>query len=156
MKLTLLFIGKTATPQLQELIEDYRQRLLHYVSFSIKVLPELKQTKNMTEQQQKQEEGKNLLREITPSDFLVLLDERGKEYRSIELSEQLQKWFAGGKDLVFVVGGPYGFSKEVYDRADTLLSLSRMTFSHQMVRLFAIEQLYRSMTIIKGEKYHHE
>lgn len=156
MTLTLLLVGKTTDKNLAALIEDYHGRLKHYLNFRMVVLPELKNAKNLTEAQQKQAEGKMILSSIDAGSLVVLLDERGREYRSIELSRQMEKWIGAGRNITMVVGGPYGFSEEVYARANEMLSLSKMTFSHQMVRLFLIEQLYRAMTIIKQEKYHHE
>ena len=134
----------------------FRSRLTHYLPFSIQVLPELKNTKSLTAEQQKQAEGELILRVVTPANDLVLLDEHGKEFRSIEFADYLQKKMSSSRDLVFVVGGPYGFSEAVYQRANSKISLSKMTFSHQMVRLFFVEQIYRAMTILRGEPYHHE
>lgn len=156
MKITLLVVGKTTDSRLQSLIEDYRQRLTHYVPFELVVIPDLKNTKGLSESQIKTAEGNELLRCLTPNTEAVLMDEHGREYRSVEFAEWLQKRMLSGKDLTLVIGGPYGFSPEVYQRANGKLSLSQMTFSHQMVRLFAIEQLYRAMTILRGEPYHHE
>lgn len=156
MKITLLVVGKTTDSRLQSLIEDYRQRLTHYVPFELVVIPDLKNTKGLSESQIKTAEGNELLRCLTPNTEAVLMDEHGREYRSVEFAEWLQKRMLSGKDLTLVIGGPYGFSHEVYQRANGKLSLSQMTFSHQMVRLFAIEQLYRAMTILRGEPYHHE
>lgn len=156
MKITLLLIGKTTDNHLQALIEEYQKRLQHYTAFDIQIIPELKNAKNMPQEEQKQREGELILKIINPSDQLILLDERGKEFRSINFAQQLNKWLNTGKNLVFVVGGPYGFSKAVYDRADQMLSLSQMTFSHQMIRLLFTEQLYRAFTILHNEPYHHE
>ena len=124
--------------------------------FTLQVIPELKNTKALTSEQQKQAEGDLILRTITPATDLILLDEHGKEYRSIEFADYIQKRMSSGRDVVFVVGGPYGFSEAVYQRANGKISLSKMTFSHQMVRLFFVEQIYRAMTILRGEPYHHE
>ena len=124
--------------------------------FTLQVIPELKNTKALTSEQQKQAEGELILRTITPATDLILLDEHGKEYRSIEFADYIQKRMSSGRDVVFVVGGPYGFSEAVYQRANGKISLSKMTFSHQMVRLFFVEQIYRAMTILRGEPYHHE
>ena len=124
--------------------------------FTLQVIPELKNTKALTSEQQKQAEGELILRTITPATDLILLDEHGKEYRSIEFADYIQKRMSSGRDVVFVVGGPYGFSEAVYRRANGKISLSKMTFSHQMVRLFFVEQIYRAMTILRGEPYHHE
>ena len=156
MKTTLILVGKTNGKLFNEGIDDYAKRIGHYTPFAVKVLPELKSTKSLSESQQKDKEGKMILKSISPSDFVVLLDEHGTEYRSMEFAKWVEKRRNGGRDLVFVIGGPYGFSPDVYNRADALISLSRMTFSHQMVRLIFVEQLYRACTIIKGEPYHHE
>ena len=156
MKITLLVVGKTTDAHIEALLQDYQKRLVHYVPFNLMVIPELKNTKSLTAEQQKQAEGELILRQITPSTDMILLDERGKEYRSIEYAEYLQKKMSSGRDVVFVVGGPYGFSQAVYERANSKISLSKMTFSHQMVRLFFVEQIYRAMTILRGEPYHHE
>ena len=156
MKLTLLVVGKTTDPHIQALLQDYQKRLVHYLPFSLLVIPELRNTKSLTPDQQKLAEGELILRAITPSTDLVLLDEHGKEHRSIEFAQYMQKKMASGRDLTFVVGGPYGFSQAVYQRANGQISLSKMTFSHQMVRLFFLEQIYRAMTILRGEPYHHE
>lgn len=149
-------VGKTTDPRLISLIEDYRKRLLHYVPFELIVLPDLKNTKSLSEEQIKTAEGEAILRFVTPSMDVVLLDEHGREFRSIEYAEWLQKKMGSGKDLTLVIGGPYGFSEAVYQRADGKVSLSRMTFSHQMIRIMVIEQIYRAMTILRGEPYHHE
>jgi len=156
MKITLLLVGKTTDSRLISLIEDYRKRLLHYVPFELVVLPDLKNTKSLSEEQIKTAEGEAILRFVTPSMDVVLLDEHGREFRSIEYAEWLQKKMGSGKDLTLVIGGPYGFSEAVYQRADGKVSLSRMTFSHQMIRIMVIEQIYRAMTILRGEPYHHE
>lgn len=156
MKITLLVVGKTTDTHIQALVQEYQKRLLHYVPFALTVIPELKNTKSLTVEQQKQEEGELILRNVTASKDMILLDERGKEYRSIEFADYIQKKMSSGRDLVFVVGGPYGFSKAVYQRANGKISLSKMTFSHQMIRLFFVEQIYRAMTILRGEPYHHE
>jgi 23S rRNA (pseudouridine1915-N3)-methyltransferase len=156
MKITLLVVGKTADAHIESLIQQYQKRLTHYISFTLQVIPELKNTKALTTEQQKQIEGELILRAVTPANDLVILDEHGKEFRSIEFADYLQKKMSSGRDLVFVIGGPYGFSEAVYQRANGKISLSKMTFSHQMVRLFFIEQTYRAMTILRGEPYHHE
>ena len=156
MKITLLVVGKTTDIHIDNLIQEYQKRLTHYIPFTIQVIPELKNTKALTTDQQKQAEGELILRAITSANDLVLLDEHGKEFRSIEFADYLQKKISSGRDLVFVVGGPYGFSEAVYQRANGKISLSKMTFSHQMVRLFFVEQTYRAMTILRGEPYHHE
>ena len=156
MKITLLVVGKTTDQRLVSLIEDYRQRLTHYVPFELVVIPDLKNTKGLSEAQIKTTEGNEILRYLTPSAEAVLLDEHGREFRSVEFADWLQKRMSSGRDLTLVIGGPYGFSPEVYQRANGKISLSQMTFSHQMVRLFTIEQLYRAMTILRNEPYHHE
>ena len=156
MKITLLVVGKTTDSHIEALIQEYQKRLTHYVPFTLQVIPELKNTKALTSEQQKQAEGELILRTITPATDLILLDEYGKEYRSIEFADYIQKRMSSGRDVVFVVGGPYGFSEAVYQRANGKISLSKMTFSHQMVRLFFVEQIYRAMTILRGEPYHHE
>lgn len=155
MKITLLVVGKTTDARLVALIDEYRARLTHYVPFSLEVIPELKNTKSLTEQQQKQAEGELILKTVGKN-RMILLDEHGKMYRSLEFADFLQKQMSSGQDLTFVVGGPYGFSQAVYDRADGKISLSPMTFSHQMIRLLFVEQIYRGMTILNHEPYHHE
>ena len=156
MKITLLVVGKTTDSHIEVLIQEYQKRLTHYLPFTLQIIPELKNTKALTSEQQKQAEGELILRTITPATDLILLDEHGKEYRSIEFADYVQKRMSSGRDVVFVVGGPYGFSEAVYQRANGKISLSKMTFSHQMVRLFFVEQIYRAMTILRGEPYHHE
>lgn len=157
MEIQLLVIGKNSSSLLESATKVYLDRLRHYVPYSIRVLPDVKNTKSMSETQQKEAEGKTLLSAVQPSDHVVLLDERGKEYTSVEFSAYLSGKMASGlKRLVFVVGGPYGFSQAVYSRADSKISLSKMTFSHEMIRLFFTEQVYRAMTILRHEPYHHE
>lgn len=156
MRITLLVVGKTTDVHIETLIQEYQKRLTHYIPFALQIIPELKNTKALTPEQQKQAEGELILRAITTATDLILLDEHGKEFRSIEFSDYLQKKMSAGRDVVFVVGGPYGFSDAVYQRSNGKISLSKMTFSHQMVRLFFVEQVYRSMTILRGEPYHHE
>lgn len=157
MEITLIVIGKTNAKYLIEGLDEYTRRLKHYITYNINILPDIKNTKNLTEEQQKETEGKLILNALKPGDFIVLLDERGKEFSSMQFSDYLQrKMNSGLRRLVFVVGGPYGFSKDVYNKADEKLSLSKMTFSHEMIRLFFTEQIYRAMTIIRGEPYHHE
>ena len=156
MKTILILVGKTTNKIFQTGINDYTERIGHYIPFNITTIPELKNTKSLSEEQQKQKEGELILKEILSSDTVVLLDERGKDFRSIEHAGWLRQRQATARRLVFVIGGPYGFSKDVYDRANEKISLSKMTFSHQMVRLIFTEQLYRACTIIKGEPYHHE
>ncbi|WP_417557910.1 23S rRNA (pseudouridine(1915)-N(3))-methyltransferase RlmH [Mesoflavibacter zeaxanthinifaciens] len=156
MTIKLLAIGKTDNKQLQQLIEDYTKRLGFYIKFELEIIPDLKKVKNLSEDQQKQKEGDLILSKIAPTDILILLDENGKQYDSVQFANYLQKHMNSGiKQLVFVIGGPYGFSPEVYSKARGKVSLSKMTFSHQMVRLFMIEQLYRGFTILKNEPYHH-
>ena len=156
MRISLIVVGKTSDARLVSLIEDYRQRLAHYVPFDLVVIPDIKNAKSLSEEQLKTAEGEAILSRLTPSMDVVLLDEHGREFRSIEYAEWLQKKMAAGKDLTLIIGGAYGFSKEVYQRANGKLSLSQMTFSHQMIRLMAIEQIYRAMTILRNEPYHHE
>ena len=156
MKITLISIGKTDNQHLEVLINDYIKRLGFYVSFTFIVIPDIKKAKNLSEVQQKKAEGTEILKRIISSDTLILLDESGKSLSSIGFSEFLQKKMNSGlKKLVFCIGGPYGFSEDMYERAHGKVSLSNMTFSHQMVRLFIIEQLYRGFTILKNEPYHH-
>ncbi|AXT19715.1 23S rRNA (pseudouridine(1915)-N(3))-methyltransferase RlmH [Flavobacteriaceae bacterium AU392] len=156
MTIKLIAIGKTDNKQLQQLIDDYQKRLGFYIKFSFEIIPDLKNAKNLSEDQQKQKEGDLILNKITSTDALILLDENGKSFDSISFSDYLQKHMNSGiKQLVFVIGGPYGFSKDVYNKSRGRISLSKMTFSHQMVRLFFIEQLYRGFTILKNEPYHH-
>ncbi len=157
MKIKLLAIGKTDDKNLQTLIETYQNRLKHYINFELEVIPDIKNVKNLSEIQQKEKEGELILKKLAATDQLILLDEKGKEFRSLEFSSFLQKKMnAGIKQLVFVIGGPYGFSEAVYKTAQQKISLSKMTFSHQMIRLFVVEQLYRGFTILKNEPYHHE
>ena len=156
MKIRLLLVGKTTDSRLVSLIEEYQNRLKHYVPFSLEVLPELRNAKSLSEEQQKTAEGEMILKAVSAAEEMILLDEHGKEFRSMEFSEYLQKKMSAGRDVVFVVGGPYGFSEAVYARANGKISLSKMTFSHQMVRLFFVEQIYRAMTILRHEPYHHE
>ncbi len=157
MKIKLLCIGKTDDKNLVKLKTNYQLRLQHYIKFELEVIPDIKKTKNLTENQQKELEGELILKKLKPTDKLILLDEKGYEFRSIEFSRFLQKKMNSGiKQLVFVIGGPYGFSDAVYKKAKGKVSLSKMTFSHQMIRLFFIEQLYRAFTILKREPYHHE
>lgn len=156
MQIKLLAIGKTDRKDLQSLINEYQKRLSFYIKFDFEIIPDIKNTKNLSEEQQKNKEGDLILSKITPTDVLVLLDENGKQFDSVAFSEYLQKHMNSGiKQLVFVIGGPYGFSNEVYQKANGKISLSKMTFSHQMIRLFMIEQLYRGFTILKNEPYHH-
>jgi len=156
MQIKLIAIGKTDNKNLQVLIEDYKKRLGHYIRFEFEIIPDLKKVKHLSEAQQKEKEGELILAKTQKSDVLILLDENGKQLDSVGFSGYLQKHMnAGIKTLIFVIGGPYGFSDAVYKRANGKLGLSKMTFSHQMVRLFFIEQLYRGFTILKNEPYHH-
>lgn len=156
MNIKFLVVGKTDNGQLQALTDDYIKRLGHYIKFETEVIPASKKLKSTGLQEQKIMEGKKILERLNSSDFVVLLDENGKQYSSEGFADFIQKRLNSGmKQLVFVTGGPFGFSQEVYSRAQSQLSLSKMTFSHQMVRLFFTEQLYRAFTILKNEKYHH-
>ncbi len=157
MQITLITIGKTDSVELSKLIAVYENRLKHYVKFRFVVLPDIKNSKNLSEAQQKEKEGELLLTQLQPADTLILLDEKGKQQTSMELSQWLQKKMNSGlKNLVLAIGGPYGFSNKVYERSNEKISLSKMTFSHQMVRLFVVEQLYRGFTILRNEPYHHQ
>ena len=157
MKIKLLMVGKTVDSDLIKLIENYQKRLTHYVNFEAVIIPDIKNAKNLTSDQQKEKEAELLLSKMEPTDEVILLDERGKVFTSVQFARFLEeKMLYSSKNLTFVVGGAYGFSEKVYERAGGLLSLSAMTFSHQMIRLLFVEQLYRAMTIIKGEPYHHE
>lgn len=157
MKIKLLAIGKTDDKNLITLFESYQKRLKHYINFELKIIPDIKNVKNLSQLEQKEKEGELILKKLLPTDILVLLDEKGKEIRSVEFANYLQKKMNSGiKQLVFVIGGPYGFSENVYKKAQGKISLSKMTFSHQMIRLFVVEQLYRAFTILKNEPYHHE
>ena len=156
MKTTLVLIGKTVNKHFIANINDYCERISHYMPFDINVIPEIKNTKNLTEQQQKEREGEMILKSVNTSDTVVILDEHGDDFRSVEFASWLQKKQNTARRLVFVIGGPYGFSQAVYKRANEKISLSKMTFSHQMVRVIFTEQIYRACTIIKGQPYHHE
>lgn len=157
MKIELAVIGKTSIGYLKQGIDEYIKRLKHYVPFEIKYIDDIKNTKNISEDQQKRTEGAKILSLLDKSDFVVLLDELGKEYTSVQYSSYIQKrMLSGAKKVVFVIGGPYGFSQEVYDRANDKISFSKMTFNHEMIRLIFTEQLYRAYTIINHEPYHHE
>jgi 23S rRNA (pseudouridine1915-N3)-methyltransferase len=157
MNIRLIAIGKTDNKDLQSLINEYTKRLSFYVKFELEIIPDIKNVKNLSEAQQKEKEGELILAKIGPTDQLILLDENGKTYSSVGFSDYLQKKMnAGIKTLVFVIGGPYGFSETVYQKAQGKVSLSEMTFSHQMVRLFVIEQIYRGFTILQNEPYHHQ
>ncbi|MEK6155658.1 23S rRNA (pseudouridine(1915)-N(3))-methyltransferase RlmH [Flavobacteriaceae bacterium 3-367] len=157
MTIKLLALGKTDKAELQRLISEYEQRLRHYVKFQAEFVPDLKNTKTLSEQQQKQKEGEALLKRVDRGDLLILWDERGTSYTSIAFADYLQKKMNSGvKQLIFAIGGPYGFSEAVYQRANGKISLSQMTLSHQMVRLFVTEQIYRAFTILRNEPYHHQ
>ncbi|MGS0524045.1 23S rRNA (pseudouridine(1915)-N(3))-methyltransferase RlmH [Zobellia nedashkovskayae] len=157
MTIKLIAIGKTDSKALLQLISEYENRLKHYVKFELEIIPDIKNTKNLSETQQKEKEGVLILKNLTNTDVLVLLDENGKQFSSVNFSGYLQKKMnAGLKQLVFVIGGPYGFSTDVYNKAQGKISLSKMTFSHQMVRLFVVEQVYRAFTILRNEPYHHQ
>ena len=157
MNIKLIAIGKTDKKSLQSLIDDYTKRLSFYIKFELEIIPDIKNVKNLSEAQQKDKEGELILSKLSATDQLVLLDENGITFSSIEFSDYLQKKMnAGIKTVVFAIGGPYGFSEEIYKKAHGKISLSAMTFSHQMVRLFVIEQLYRGFTILKNEPYHHQ
>ena len=157
MNIKLIAIGKTDNKNLNALIEEYTKRLGFYIKFDLEVIPDIKNVKNLSESEQKIKEGQLILGKLAPTDQLILLDENGKEYASVGFSDFLQKKMNSGiKTLVFVIGGPYGFSEEVYQKAQGKVALSQMTFSHQMVRLFVIEQIYRGFTILNNEPYHHQ
>lgn len=157
MTIKLLAVGKTDNTQLQQLISVYEGRLKHYVKFELELIPDIKNAKNLSENQQKEKEGELILKKLNPTDILVLLDENGKQFSSVEFSQYLQKKMNTGiKQLVFVIGGPYGFSDVIYNKSQGKISLSKMTFSHQMIRLFIVEQIYRGFTILKNEPYHHQ
>lgn len=157
MKIKVLVLGKTDAKALKELIQKYESRLRHYIPFSMEIIPDLKNTKNLSISLQKEKEGQLILNKINTSDRLFLLDKKGKDYDSIEFSMFLQKQMNSGlKQMVIAIGGPYGFSEAVYKSAHGKISFSKMTFSHQMIRLFVVEQLYRGMSILKNEPYHHQ
>lgn len=157
MKFALLVVGRTAEKHYITAINDYVERIKHYTPFDMEVIPELKNTKSLSMEQQKEKEGELILKALQPGDVVVLLDEHGKEFRSIEFAEWAEKkMHTVNKRLVFIIGGPYGFSKDIYAAAQEKISLSKMTFSHQMIRLIFVEQLYRAMNILAGGPYHHE
>lgn len=157
MKTYLLVIGKTDAAFIREGIAEYEKRLMRYLPYEMKILPDVKNARNMTESLQKEKEGELILEQLQAGDWVVLLDEKGKQYTSVGFADYLaQKMLLGIKRLVFVIGGPYGFAESVYQRTNEKISLSKMTFSHQMVRMIFTEQIYRAMTILKGEPYHHE
>lgn len=158
MKISLVTVGKTDVEWVRAGMEIYIGRLKHYISFSLVEIPELKKVSALSREQIKEKEGELILKNIRPTDDVILLDEHGKQYGSLEWAGVLQSKISGGaaRDMVFVIGGAYGFSKAVYDRCNSMISLSKMTFSHQMVRAIFLEQLYRAFTIMRGEPYHHE
>jgi len=157
MKTALLQTGKTTDRNITELFELYSGRIKKYTAFDLITIPELKNTKNMSVKEQKEKEGKKIIQSIKSDDYIVLLDERGRELRTVEFAEWIEKLsISSAKRVVFLIGGPWGFSDEVYERADAKISLSKLTFPHQLVRLLFIEQLYRAFTVIKGEPYHHD
>lgn len=157
MKIVLLVVGKTVEKHYITAIDDYMARTKHYIAFDMEVIPELKNTKSLSAEQQKEKEAELILKALQPGDTVVLLDEHGKEYRSIEFASWIEKkMHVVNKRLVFIVGGPYGFAQKVYESASEKISLSKMTFSHQMIRLIFVEQIYRAMTILNNNPYHHE
>ena len=156
MKTRLILVGKTVNKHLIANIDDYVSRIGHYIPFAVTVIPEIKNTRNLTEERQKELEGELILKLLEPADTVVIMDEHGTERRSLEFADWLRKKQMTSRRLTLIIGGPYGFSQSVYSRADERISLSRMTFSHQMARLILTEQIYRACTIINGEPYHHE
>ncbi len=157
MKISLLVIGKTDAGYFIDAVSEYQKRLEHYIPFEMQIIPDIKNTKSLTVSQQKEKEGELILKSLQPGDYVILLDEKGREYSSIQFASYIEKkTHTVAKRLVFVIGGPYGFSEPVYEKSNEKLTLSRMTFSHQMVRLIFVEQLYRAMTILNNEPYHHE
>ena len=157
MKIVLIVVGRTVERHYITAINDYIERTKHFINFEMQVIPEIKNTRNLSMDQQKEKEGELILKSFQPGDYIVLLDEYGKEMRSIDFAYWMEKKMVNvGKRLIFVIGGPYGFSQAVYEKCNEKVSLSKMTFSHQMVRLVFIEQLYRAMTILNGGPYHHE
>lgn len=157
MKISLIVIGKTDASYFVDAINEYKNRLVHYIPFEMEIIPDIKNVKNLREEQQKEKEGELILKMLQPGDYLVLLDEHGKSFTSMEFATYIErKMHVVPKRLVFVIGGPYGFSEAVYKAASEKISLSKMTFSHQMIRLIFVEQIYRAMTILNNEPYHHE
>ena len=157
MKISLIVIGKTDASYFVDAINEYKNRLVHYSPFEMEIIPDIKNVKNLREEQQKEKEGELILKMLQPGDYLVLLDEHGKSFTSMEFATYLErKMHVVSKRLVFVIGGPYGFSEAVFKAASEKISLSKMTFSHQMIRLIFVEQIYRAMTILNNEPYHHE
>ena len=157
MKIILLAVGKTATPYISQAVEDYAKRISRYQPFEIVVTPDIKGSKTLSAEEQKAREGRLIIDFLKPGDYAILLDERGRQLTSREFAGEIERrGLQGYKRLVFIIGGPYGFSPEVYSAVTSMLSLSRMTFTHEMVRLFFTEQIYRAMTIMRGEPYHHD
>ena len=157
MKSVFIVVGKTADKRFEAIIQEYVERICHYIPFVVEVIPELKNAKGLSRNEQKEREGESILRSLQSGDYVVLLDEHGSERSSTDFAAWMQKKMsAGPKRLVFIAGGPYGFSEAIHKRGDEEVSLSRMTLSHQMVRMFFVEQVYRAMTILNGEPYHHE
>lgn len=157
MKISLLVIGKTDAGYFVDAIREYENRLIHYIPFEMQVIPDIKNSKNLTEDQQKEKESDLIIKNLQTGDYIVLLDERGKEFSSLQFASYIEKkTHTVAKRLVFIIGGPYGFAEKIYSKASEKISLSKMTFSHQMIRLVFIEQLYRAMTILNNEPYHHE
>jgi 23S rRNA (pseudouridine1915-N3)-methyltransferase len=155
MRITLIESGKTRDPFIQEGVELFKKRVERYVPFQIETIPDLKNTRNLTMKEVQEKEGRLILKRLNPGSYMILLDERGREFHSIAFAEYLNSLEGRVNQLLFVIGGPYGFSQEVYEKADGLVSLSKLTFSHQLVRVIFMEQLYRAYTILKGEPYHH-
>ena len=157
MKGVLIVVGKTTDKRFEAIINEYVERICHYIPFAVEVIPELKNTKGLSQEEQKQREGELIQKSLQAGDYVVLLDEHGSERNSMDFAAWMQKKMSAGlKRLVFIVGGPYGFSNDVHKRGNEEVSLSKMTLSHQMVRMFFVEQIYRAMTILNGEPYHHE
>lgn len=157
MKIILLSVGKTDNKQFAQLVDEYRKRVNYYIPFETQIVPDIKNRKNISEKEQKTLEGNLLLKSLLPTDYVVLLDDKGKQFSSVEFAGYLErKSHTVPKRLIFMIGGPYGFSQEIYDAANEKISLSKMTYTHQMVRLIFAEQLYRAMTILHNEPYHHE
>lgn len=157
MEICVLSVGEISFPWIRQGISLFESRLERYIKFTSLILPDIKNSKSLSVEKIKEEEGKLIMQHLNPSDYVIMMDEKGKEYTSREFADMLQKQMNGGrKRLLFVIGGPYGFSEPVYKRADSKISLSRLTFTHEMAKLFLTEQLYRSFTILKGEPYHHD
>lgn len=157
MKGVLIVVGKTTDKRFEAITQEYIERIRHYIPFTIEVIPELKNTKGLSQDEQKKREGELIQKNLQPGDYVVLLDEHGSERSSMDFASWMQKKMASGpKRLVFIVGGPYGFSDAIHQKGNEEISLSRMTLSHQMIRMFFVEQIYRAMTILNGEPYHHE